>query len=74
MFLDESTVTTTTSAPDQIELRTDQSAPVLVESVNRWHYTSKSTSKLHVRNYVYNLHTDSYAMKNEISNLKCCTK
>ena len=47
MFLDESTVTTT-STPDQIELRTDVSAPFLVESVNRWHYTSKFTSKLHV--------------------------
>ena len=50
MFLDESTVTTT-STPDQIELRTDVSAPFLVESVNRWHYTSKSTSKLHVLVY-----------------------
>ena len=48
MFLDESTVTTT-SAPDQIELRTDVSAPFLLESVNRWHYTSKSTRKLHVQ-------------------------
>ena len=47
MFIDESTVTTT-STPDQIELRTDESAPFLVKSVNRWHYTSKSTSKLHV--------------------------
>jgi len=47
MFLDESTETTM-STPDQIELRTDVSAPFLVESVNRWHYTSKSTSKLHV--------------------------
>ena len=37
MFLDESTVTTT-STPDQIELRTDVSAPFLVESVNRWHW------------------------------------
>ena len=35
MFLDESTVATT-STPDQIELRTDVSAPSLVESVNRW--------------------------------------
>ena len=34
MFLDESTVTTT-SAPDQIELRTDVSAPFMVESVSR---------------------------------------
>ena len=50
MFLDESTVTTT-STPDQIELRTDVSAPFLVESVNRWHYTSKSASKLHVLVY-----------------------
>ena len=50
MFLDESTVTTT-STPDQIELWTDESAPFLVESVNRWHYTSKSTSKLHVLAY-----------------------
>ena len=31
MFLDESTVTTT-STPDQIELRTDLSAPFLVET------------------------------------------
>ena len=35
MFLDESTVTTT-STPDQIELRTDVSALFFVESVNRW--------------------------------------
>ena len=50
MFLDESTVTTT-STPNQIELLTVLSAPFLVESVNRWHYTSKSTSKLHVLVY-----------------------
>ena len=50
MFLDESTVATT-STPDQIELRTDVSAPFLLESVNRWRYTSKSTSKLHVLVY-----------------------
>ena len=50
MFLDESTVTTT-STPDQIELRTNVSVPFLVESVNRWHYTSKPTSKLHVLVY-----------------------
>ena len=56
MFLDESTVITT-STPDQIELRTDALAPFLVESVDRWHYTSKSTSKLHI--YVY---TGAYLM------------
>ena len=50
MFLDESTVTTT-STPDQIELRNDVSTPAIVESVNRWHYTSTSTSKLHVLVY-----------------------
>ena len=50
MFLNESTVSTT-STPDQIELRTDVPAPFLLVSVNRWHYTSKSTSKLHVLAY-----------------------
>ena len=50
MVLDESTETTTFT-PDQIELQTDVSAPFLVESVNRWHYTSNSTSKLHVLVY-----------------------
>ena len=50
MFLDESTVTMT-STPDQIEIRTNVSARFLVESVNRWQYTSKSTSKLHVLVY-----------------------
>ena len=54
MFLDESTVTTT-STPDQIELRTNVSAPFLVESVNRGHYTSKSTSKLHVYTHTLEL-------------------
>ena len=50
MFLDESTVTTT-STPDQTELTTDVTTPFLVESVNRWRYTSKFTSKLHVLVY-----------------------
>ena len=45
MFLDESTVTTM-STPDQSEIRTGVSEPFAVESVNRWHYNSKSTSKL----------------------------
>ena len=62
MFLDESTVTTT-SAPDQIELRTDVSAPVLVESVNRWRYTSKSASKLHALVYNKNVQNDSQMTK-----------